>query len=378
MSFFVGKMKAQDLLDISYSDVRRLENEERDVEKYLGIQRPLKKNRVKEINSYINTVDATFPNSVILSIDIENIYWNGDELVIEYDEDEKNNIAKVLDGQHRLAGFDSNNTKFIDYEGNKKDFEVLVTIFVNADMAVQAKVFSMVNQNQTKVNKSLVFDLESLAQSRSPWKTCHSIAAYVNEKDGSPFFHRIKRLGVKTYLDEFQPLTQAAFVDNLVKLITPNAQIDRNIILGKDKGFLGFASKKMPHMDTDSLYKFPFRKSFVDDEDEVILRTVYRYFEAVESVWGVAWNKNNSSSVLNKTVGLISMLRLLGFILSTLLLDDKIDFKFEISKNEFEDLLISSGIENEYFCSLDATSKTSVAMYNEVREKINLSNFRTR
>jgi DGQHR domain-containing protein len=368
--FFFGKMKAKDLLEISYADVRRLEKEERDVEKYLGIQRPLKKNRVKDINSYINTVDATFPNSIILSIDEENIFWNDGELSIEYSDESKGNIAKILDGQHRLAGFDSNNITFIDYEGIEKDFEVLITIFVNTDMALQAKVFSMVNQNQTKVNKSLVFDLESLATSRSPWKTCHSIAAYLNDKKNTPFYHRIKRLGVKAYEHEIEPLTQAAFVDNLVKLITPNAQVDRNIILGKDKGFLGFSSKTLPHMDTESLNKFVFRKAFSDDEDETILKVVLSFFSAVESVWPDAWRKDQTSSILNKTVGLISMFRLLNFILSSLLIDKKLDLKYQINKEDFAELLKSTNVSGGYFLTLDATSKTSVSVFNHLKEKV--------
>lgn len=46
--FFVGVISAKELVDISFSDVRRIKSEQRDVEKYLGIQRPLDETRVKK------------------------------------------------------------------------------------------------------------------------------------------------------------------------------------------------------------------------------------------------------------------------------------------------------------------------------------------
>lgn len=366
--FFFGKMTARKLMEISYSDVRRLENEERGVEKYLGIQRPLKKERVKDISSYISTIDATFPNSIILAVNEEHVTWNNNQITISYSKDELGNIAKILDGQHRLAGFDEKNFSFLDFEGNKKEFELLVTIFVKADMSVQAKIFSMVNQNQTKVNKSLVYDLESLAETRSPWKTCHSIAVYLNGEESSPFYRRIKRLGVKSNSKEPEPLTQAAFVENLVKLISPNAQEDRNIIMGKEKGFLGFKSKVLPNMDFESLCKFPFREAFYSDKDEVILKIVFEYFRTVEKIWPSDWDKNTKNSVLNKTVGLIAMFRLLGYILRNGLINHEITTELNLPSDYFEVKLGSLNLDDDYFRSFDAVSKSSSQIFKELSD----------
>ena len=41
----------------------------RDVEAYLGIQRPLEERRVTALEKYVNFIDATFPTAVILAID---------------------------------------------------------------------------------------------------------------------------------------------------------------------------------------------------------------------------------------------------------------------------------------------------------------------
>lgn len=369
--FYFGKVKAELLYKIAEADVRRLEKEERDIESYLGVQRPLKKNRVKEINDYISTIDATFPNSIILAINEDediDIRWENNKLTIEFPEGKRKKIANILDGQHRLAGFDEKIFKYEDFEGNKKDFELLVSIFLNADMSVQAKVFSMVNQNQTKVNKSLVYDLESLSRSRSPWRTCHLIAVYLNSKEKSPFYRRIKRLGVKSRKGEVEPLTQAAFVENLVKLISPVPQEDRNYILGKDKGIFSFAKTKPSHMSSSELSKFPFREAFFNDKDEIILKTVFEYFLAVQNVWPNSWEKENIGSVLNKTVGLIALMRLLGVILS----DSKFNISISesISSEDFTNILKSTGINEDYFSSLEATSKTGIRIFQELKEGI--------
>ena len=369
--FYYGKINADLLFQISEADARRLEHEDREIESYLGIQRPLKTNRVSEINDYISTLDATFPNSIIIAINEEegiDVSWKDNKLTIEFDPEEKSKIANILDGQHRLAGFTSDNFYFEDFDGDKKDFELLVTIFVNANMSVQAKVFSMVNQNQTKVNKSLVYDLESLSKSRSPWRSSHLIAVYLNSKKSSPFYRRIKRLGVKSRKNEIELLTQAAFVDNLVKLISPAPQEDRNYILGKERGSFSFSSKKPNYFDENNLIKFPFRKVFFDDEDEVVLKVIFDFFSSVEIVWPNSWDKANSDSVLNKTVGLIALMRLLGAILTYWL--EKGNKLQEIEKNIFINALENAKVEEEYFSSLEATSKTGVKIFHELNQLV--------
>ena len=68
--FYVGVMNFQDLCDITRFDVRRMVKK-RDVETYLGIQRPLNPRRVEELRKYVNTIDATFPTSIIIAVGSE-------------------------------------------------------------------------------------------------------------------------------------------------------------------------------------------------------------------------------------------------------------------------------------------------------------------
>ena len=375
--FYIGVMDAADLVAISYSDVR---NMKREVEDYLGIQRELKKPREKEIKEYISTLDATFPNSIIVAIKGKYVAYENGQMVLTFDEFEKARLAKVLDGQHRLAGFDDSNLNFKDVGGEDKAFQLLVTIFVESDISTQAKVFAMVNQNQTKVNPSLVYDLESLSVSRSPDKTAHQIAVLLNKTEGSPFYRRIKRLGVKTidadgHQVQGEMLAQAAFVSNLVKLISPKPREDRNLLLGKKKKFLSFSDKTFGYIDHRSLKRCVFRECFIKEKDEVIALNVSNYFEAVKRCWPEEWESSNKKSVLNKTVGFIALIRYLRTAINLIREHLNLDGFSIISVEQFIFILESTEVPSEFFYTVDAVSKSSGEIFNML-DKNTFLNFR--
>ncbi|MEZ9723172.1 DGQHR domain-containing protein [Vibrio splendidus] len=367
-SFYIGVMNAEDLVSISFTDVRKMT---REVEDYLGIQRELKTKRVNEIKEYISSLDATFPNSIIVAIKGRYVGYKNGRMTISFDDFERERIAKVLDGQHRLAGFDKSNENFIDVDGAAKPFQLIVTIFVERDISTQAKVFAMVNQNQTKVNPSLVYDLESLSTSRSPDKTAHQIAVLLNKNEDSPFYKRIKRLGVKTIDGDDNEvknelLTQAAFVSNIVKLISPKPKDDRNLLLGKKKGFLGFKDKSFSYTSPAHMQRCVFRQNFIDKDDDIIAVNISNYFEAIAELWGEEWNNENKLSVLNKTVGFIALIRLLRNIVNILRLVLGVGSKYIITKKQFLFVLRSANVSGDFFYSVDAVSKSSGQIYKKL------------
>ena len=285
--FFVASLKPKDLVAISFVDVRRIE--ERDVEKYLGIQRPLVKSRVNKIKEYIQGADATFPTSIILAVDSKcaefdektkklTLYpyepeeGSGDDL-IEYGK-----IANILDGQHRIAAFLDDSDEF-DFDPNIA-FDLNVSIFIGIDISEQANIFATVNLAQTKVNRSLVYDLEDLSKTRSPHKVCHLVAVALDRDKDSPLKERIKRLGVATPDRDYEPLTQAVVVESLVRFISKDPFEDRRILL---KG------KKLQKIDGEMLLKYPFRNLFIDDDDKQIYKILINYFKAVANRWPKAW-----------------------------------------------------------------------------------------
>ena len=167
--FFVGVMDAKDLVTVSVADVRRLHENEFD--EYIGIQRRLEPSRTKELKKYVKTEDATFPTAVILEVDANNVEFdeaNGMMKLIPSEEKKLWELANIIDGQHRVDGLTA-----IDGRG----FEISVSIFVEAAVATQANIFATVNLAQTKVNRSLVYDLLDYEKKRSPQKSAHHIVA---------------------------------------------------------------------------------------------------------------------------------------------------------------------------------------------------------
>lgn len=290
--FYIGVMNHEDLVKISYADIRRLDtgNEKREVEVYSGIQRELSKSRVKEISKYVNLVDATFPSSVILHISIEDIEYDKIKGIMYLPF--RDNVAKVLDGQHRIAGLE-------EFNGKREDFDVNVTIFVEMELEDQAIVFATINKTQTKVNKSLVADLFAFAKFRSPQKTCHNIARALNQKEGSPFKDKIKILGVADDKEK-ETITQATFSESIMIYLSKDPMDDRNIY---KKG--NTPSK----FDGVELEKRPLRNLFIDGKDAEIAKIIWEYFDAIQEKWPKAWWQVKEEMILNKSTGFISFMR---------------------------------------------------------------------
>jgi len=302
--FFIGKMTAKDLIDISWFDIRRLKGYH-DLDGYLGVQRKVSDTRVKEIAQYVRLTDATFPTAVILAVEgkcallspisneatLENFF----EMTLknspgEFDDDDTvlfKGIARVLDGQHRIKGLSESGHDL-------SDFEVNVCIFVDPDIADQASIFATVNLAQTKVNRSLVYDLLSYSKSRSPERTCHTVTVTLDQSEKSPFFRRIKRLGVSTEGRFDEVLTQATVVRSLLPYLTSDVLRDRDI--GKRFGNWGSAGS----FDSEKLI---FRHWFTGEQDDQIAMQLMHYFEAVRRRWPKAWEEIETGHMLPRTNG---------------------------------------------------------------------------
>ncbi len=318
--FFIAVMKPKDLVLIAKADVRRMD--QRDVERYLGIQRELSIPRVKKIQEYVRRSDATFPTSIILSVNDKCASFDEKtncltlkEYYPEEGSDEEpiriHQLAQILDGQHRIAGFyhqikskkDIERYTF-DEELGDLDFDLNISFIIGADIAEQANIFATVNHTQTKVNKSLVYDLLALSESRSPQKSCHKIAMAMDSEKvaDSPLRGRIKRLGVATPGRKGQePITQAAFVESLIKYISTNPGEDRDLLKRK---------KKLQKATKDELIKTPFRNLFIEDKDVDIFQIIFNYFKAVEEKWPDAWK--DFDTLLPKSNAFRALMRHLG------------------------------------------------------------------
>jgi len=304
--YFVGRASALDLLAICKFDFRRMTYQSGYID-FLGIQRKVSEKRARDIAQYAGTVDAVFPTSIVIAVpekcvSIENLcedrlqrltivgYEDKDhpELNIALEE-----VASIIDGQHRLRGVQLS-------EGT--GIELPVAIFIGTDDATDASIFSVVNLAQTKVNKSLVYDLFAVARTRSPEKTCHEVVVALDRMQESPFHDRIKRLGTATEGRFGETLAQATMVLGLLPYITSDALADRD--RGKRFGFWEPISG--PQARRRIFFEF-FRRG----QDENILANVLNYFLAVKTRWPTAWESTGRGNMINRTNGYNAFIRFL-------------------------------------------------------------------
>lgn len=326
-SFYITSLSYKDLLAISYADIRRIDDEAKDndnFDTYLGIQRQVAPNRVKEICNYVQTIDATFPTSIILHIrsteemidgkplrflEDDIIDQNRDQISLKkniYIDRSKNklfirkdeNVAQIIDGQHRLEGLSC-----YDKSGaGQICFDLNVTIFVDLDLDDQAQIFSVINKAQTKVNKSLVYDLYEYARYRSPQKTAHDVVRLLNRREDSPFYRKIKILGSAEDAEK-ETIAQATFAEAIIRHISKEPMKDRDDL--RRQSFLKKTGlQKLP------TEKYVFRRLFEEDKDEFIAKNLLNYFNAVSNRWPHSWNEKAEGNILNKSTGLLALMRL--------------------------------------------------------------------
>ncbi|ECT1456142.1 DGQHR domain-containing protein, partial [Salmonella enterica subsp. enterica serovar Mbandaka] len=164
-SFYAVSMRSDLLSKVAFSS--RAEYKKSDLQEGIfsllkGNQRELDLKRSKQIGQYIDSVESTFPNSIILGANFDkdgnliedyDIRWrvekNGDlyTLVIP---SENNVVATIIDGQHRLSGFGYS---------ERENMELLCSVFIDLPAPYQAYIFATINFNQKNVNKSLAYDL---------------------------------------------------------------------------------------------------------------------------------------------------------------------------------------------------------------------------
>jgi DGQHR domain-containing protein len=303
--FYIGAIQSKDLCEITKYDFRRLQEESgSEFATYLGINREVNERRRKEIAKYVGTADACFPTAIILAVPGVCAEFNETEGTmtlrphVDAEAPDDNvgyhEIAVVLDGQHRIAGL-----KDGDFE---PPFDINVSVFIDMDISDQAYLFSTVNLAQTKVNRSLVFDLYDLAKSRSPQKMCHNIAVALDRANGSPFLKRIKRLGTATPGRTGETITQATFVQALLGHVSKDPVADRDLYLKGSKPKLATA---------EELRIVAFRNMFIEEKDLDITDVIWNFFEAVRSRWENAWDSGGQGVILNKTNGFRALMRFL-------------------------------------------------------------------
>lgn len=357
--FFLASIPAKDLVKISWADLRHMEQE---LDRYVGIQRELKPDRVTEIARFVNSVDATFPTSVVLAVKDSCITFDEKTgtLTLHEGVDETTGeviplerVANILDGQHRVEGLKG----LVEHEV----FDVPVSIFVEADIADQAYIFATVNLAQTKVNKSLVYDLLDYAKARSPQRSAHDIVVALDGAAKSPFYEKIKRLGTATpgRAPGIETLAQATVVNSILPLISRDPEADR----------YDLAKNKKLHVRESEYRSTPLRHLWVAERDIEIARILLEYFSAVKDRWPQAWESREKGAMLSRTNGFRAFAKFFKLVY----LREKPEMDGEspvVLRSKYADYLERVDLDDESFNSahfLPGTSGES-SLFNKLRE----------
>lgn len=321
--FFVISLPARVVRQVTFLDPTRIERVDKVKFLYslLGAQRLASSARAKKIAKYINTVEAAFPNSIILSANYINegelqedmskrwsIEDNGDgtfELVIPT----SSPMASVIDGQHRMLGFDH-------CDEARKDMELLCSVYIDLPHAYQAYLFATININQRKVDKSLAYEQfgynldDEAASEWSPDKLAVFITRKLNLKSDSPLFGHIKIAPIddKDALQALFPggtwqISTAAVVEGIMRLISSNPKNDRETLHAQNS-----LSRKRSILRPD---KSPWREMYLRGEDTKIFEMLEVFFSSAATHLFVT---AGAHSYINKTIGIQALFDLLAFL----------------------------------------------------------------
>lgn len=308
--FYALAIPARLLRDVVFLDPTRISSVDKNnfLYRLLGSQRDASSTRARSIAKYIDTVESAFPNSVILSanyddkgslVEDESNRWKvetdncGDYLVIP----SPARMASVIDGQHRLLGFDY-------CMEERRDMQLLCSVYIDLPVAYQAYLFATININQRKVDKSLAYEQfgynldEEPVESWSPDKLAVFFTRKLNLNPKSPLYQHIKIAPLEADLifsgveEPSWMISTASVVEGILSLFSTKPMVDRDI-LHKEP----IHSRNRMKLPQDSS---PFRDQFKAGADDELLNWILNFFTIVRDV---LWANAQPRSYIRKTIG---------------------------------------------------------------------------
>ncbi len=320
--FYAVAIPAKILRPIVFLDPTRIESVDRSSFLYrlLGNQRDASTSRAREIAKYINTVESAFPNSIILAANYVEYgslqedparRWkvgkDSSGLFLTIPTAER--MASVVDGQHRLLGFDY-------CKPERRDMELLCAVYMDLPQAYQAYLFATININQRKVNKSLAYEQfgynldDEKPEGWAPDKLAVFFTRKLNLNPESPLHQHIKIAPLEADLvfqkssDSDWVVSTACIVEGIVSLVSARPKIDRDLLHSKQPN-----ERNRSGLPQDGA---PFRDLFRQCQDEVLWGQILGFFSVVKQTF---WAKASEKSFIKKTIGvqaLFDVFRVLG------------------------------------------------------------------
>ncbi|MDF1676218.1 MAG: DGQHR domain-containing protein [Vicingaceae bacterium] len=351
-TFYLTKIKADILRQITFSIPLRTDSQDSEIIEYVGAQREIKERRLRQIGKFIDTVECAFPNTIIVAANYnkEGEHIN-DERRWDIEKQEGSNIvniiipnreklASIVDGQHRLDGFD-----YVENSSRLDDVELPISVYLDLPIPYQAYLFASINHNQQPVSKSLSYILygysldDELKEAWAPEKLAVYQSRKLNSNEDTPFYRKIK---VAPQIDQVLldksdgwAVSTATVVDGILQLITKNAQRDRDEI-SKVSVKHGRNRSQLNVFNDDS----PLRTYYLNNQDVVIYKAVENFFSVVVDIFFNNQNEDSSNTnSIMKTIGIQAMFDVLK--------EDIIKQKKDIIEEKKEKLNLTEAYFNE-------------------------------
>ncbi len=327
---FAAVLPAELLLQVTYSDPLRILgfSESGDYE-LKGHQRKLVKDRLKAIGRFIDTVEAAFPNSIILAanynesgelVEDEAVRWS----VVLNQENEAvgtliiptaAKLAAIVDGQHRLYGFKEASLE------ERRAMPLLTAIYLDLPNPFQAYLFATINANQKPVDKSQTYELygfnleEEPPEAWSPEKTAVFLCRKLNTDPASPLKDHVLVAAQSDAAVEVAAKAQkkgwavstATVVEGLLRLFSGNPKRDRDLMHRKEAG----KGRERKLLATEAAQdKTPLRGWYLESNDLLLFTLTKNYFNAVSDI---LW-QTDQRSYIRKTVGIQALFDILRLI----------------------------------------------------------------
>ena len=279
--FFLCSIPAEALLKITYSIPASMKRDGGIFSGIFGNQRIQSKPRAKQIGAYIDEIDSTFPNTIILSanymedggyINEEGLRWHATHgndgcFVLTIPSDVR--LASIIDGQHRLEGF-----KYAE-KPERLNMDLPCAVFINLPREYQARIFATININQKRVDKSLAYELfgydlnESNADKWPPDMLGVYLARILEGKEGSPFKGHVRLALLEEDNGHIQEdrgelqweVSVACLVEGVTRLISEKPATDRSALAS---GMI----KDRSQLEADST---PLRELYIGGKDKTVL-----------------------------------------------------------------------------------------------------------
>ncbi|MEF2175589.1 MAG: DGQHR domain-containing protein, partial [Candidatus Absconditabacteria bacterium] len=185
---YIGKIKFSELKKIARFFIRTSTGS--------GINRETNPRKIQDICNYIiKNIDSNipiFPTPMVISLDSDyGVEYNGNEMIIP---DDKEEIALIIDGQHRFKGIEL----YLKTNENTIDLELPIIILLDYDTYELSEIFANINFKQKPVNRSLYYDIFGSLPPEdgtlNEMQLSHNLVKFLNS-EVSPISGIIKVLG---------------------------------------------------------------------------------------------------------------------------------------------------------------------------------------